>query len=84
MVPLFLKHPDADRLARRVARITGETLTQAIVTALAERLDRLEAKRKGRSLADDLRDIGERCAARPVLDPKAADPVAYDRQGLPR
>jgi antitoxin VapB len=79
-----LKHPDADRLARRVARITGETLTQAILTALTERLERLEAKRRGRTLADELREIGERCAARPAIDPKGADPLGHDHRGLPR
>lgn len=35
-----LKDPETDRLAREVAALTGETLTEAIRAALAERLAR--------------------------------------------
>jgi len=39
---LNIKNPKAHELARRVARLTGETLTEAVTTALRERLARLE------------------------------------------
>jgi hypothetical protein len=35
---LSLKDPETDRLARDVARLTGESLTEAVRAALAERL----------------------------------------------
>ncbi len=44
---LNLKDPEAERLAAEVARMTGETKTGAIRTALAERKERL-AYRIGR------------------------------------
>ena len=62
-----IKNPEADRLARRVARLSGESLTSAVVVALRERLDRLESRTLGRSLADELNAIAKRCAALPVL-----------------
>lgn len=31
-MPLSIKDPEADRLAREVARRTGETITRAVVT----------------------------------------------------
>jgi antitoxin VapB len=42
---LSLKDPETDRLAREVARLTGESLTQAVRTALSERLDRERLRR---------------------------------------
>lgn len=39
---ISIKHAETERLAREVAARTGETLTEAIRVALAERLERLE------------------------------------------
>jgi antitoxin VapB len=41
---LSIKTEEADRLARSLAKLTGETLTEAITTALRERLARERAK----------------------------------------
>jgi|HubBroStandDraft_2_1064218.scaffolds.fasta_scaffold2790174_1 antitoxin VapB len=43
---LSIKTEEADRLARRLAKLTGETMTQAVTVALRERLTREQAKRK--------------------------------------
>jgi antitoxin VapB len=80
-----IKNPEADRLARRVARLSGESLTSAVAVALRERLDRLESRTLGRSLADELDAIARRCAALPVLDARTADEIiGYDERGIPR
>ena len=42
---LSIKSDEADRLARELAAETGETLTEAVETALRERLDREHANR---------------------------------------
>jgi hypothetical protein len=42
---LSLKDPETDRLARALAALTGETLTEAIRRALAERLERERIRR---------------------------------------
>ena len=56
-------------LAREVAALTGETLTEAIRKALAERLER-ERLRRGVTtrLADLLEKLGRECAALPDYD----------------
>ena len=56
-------------LARKVAALTGETLTEAIRKALAERLER-ERLRRGVTtrLADLLEKLGRECAALPDYD----------------
>jgi antitoxin VapB len=39
---LNIKNPEAHALATRLAKKTGETLTDAVTTALRERLERVE------------------------------------------
>jgi antitoxin VapB len=82
---LSIKDPEADRLARELARRTGETLTEAVVRSLRERLDRQRSRPRRPGLADELRRIGERVASLPVRDPRSADEILdYDERGLPR
>lgn len=57
---LSIKHPEADRLARELAELTGEGITEAVLNALRERLARVKKRRvRSRPLADGLRAIGE-------------------------
>lgn len=46
---LSIKTDAADRLARELSRLTGETMTDAVTKALAERLDR-ERIRRGQAM----------------------------------
>ena len=82
---LSIKHPEADRLARELARRTGESLTDAVINALQERLRREQGRTRGPRLRDEIRAIRRRCAALPVLDPRSADEIlGYDETGVPR
>jgi antitoxin VapB len=82
---LSIKHPEADRLARELADATGETLTEAIINALRERLRREQGRARGPRLRDDIRAIRRRCAALPVRDHRSSDQIlGYDEKGLPR
>jgi antitoxin VapB len=67
---LSIKTDEADRLARELARLTGETMTQAVTTALRERLDNLrrahgdeDVAARARSFA---RSVAHRYDRRPV------------------
>ena len=81
---LSLKDKETDRLARAVAALTGETLTDAIRIALAERLDRERLRRGGAvRLADRLLEIGAHCAALPDQDTRSPDEIiGYDETGM--
>ena len=82
---LNIKHPEADRLARELAATTGESLTDAILTALRERLER--HRRAGATIRpkDLLREVRQRLSRYPVLDSRTPDEIlGYDEQGLPR
>ena len=82
---LSIKNPEAERLARALARRTGESITDAVITALREQLKREQGRRKGVDLVTELMEIGRRCAALPVLDPRRPDEIIdYDEFGLPR
>ena len=81
---LSIKNPEADELARKLAAATGESLTEAVLRALRERLARQAGRRGPMRLTDDLLEIGRRCASLPLLDERSSDEiVGYDRHGLP-
>ena len=82
---MSIKSADAEALARKVSAMTGENLTAAIVTALRERLERLEQTNQSDALADQLDAIAQRSAELPVIDQRSADEIiGYDDQGVPR
>jgi antitoxin VapB len=82
---LSIKHPDADRLARELSAATGETMTEAIVVSLRERLERVRHSRPAPRKPSELFDEARRRLARlPVLDPRSGDEIlGYDDAGLP-
>jgi antitoxin VapB len=82
---LSIKNTETERLARQVARETGETLTEAIERALLERLERLKLRRQGHIMTEKLEDILRRVDALPALDTRPEEELlGYDSQGLPR
>jgi len=83
-MPLSIKDAEADRLARALSQKTGETITQAVVTALRERLAREERKVDEDEMVEDVLDIARHFSSLPVLDPRNADEIiGYDENGLP-
>ena len=81
---LSIKDPEADRLARELAARTGESLTEAVLVALRERLARETGRTKAIALREELAAIRRRCAALPVVDNRSADEIlGYDDRGLP-
>ena len=81
---LNIRNATTEELAEDLARLTGESKTEAVTQALRERLERLKRERSGRSLADELDEIALHCASLPVLDPRSPDEIiGYDPQGLP-
>ena len=84
-MPLSIKAPEADRLARRFAAITGESITVAVTIAMRERLAREERKRENKAaLLADIRAIADHCASLPVLDARTEDEIlGYDENGIP-
>ena len=82
---LNLKDSETVSLARQVASLTGETLTEAVRTSLAQRLRRERLKRgRPANLADELEAIARRRDGPSALDDRSADDIiGYDENGLP-
>lgn len=84
-MPLNIRNKQAEDLAGALAKLTGETKTEAVTQALRERLQRVRRARAKRRLADELDEIAVHCSALPVLDRRSAEEIiGYDENGLPR
>lgn len=82
---LNIRNPETEKLAEALAKLTGETKTEAVTRALRDRLARLRRERAQRRLADELDEIALHCSQLPVLDPRSPDEIlGYDENGLPR
>ena len=80
---LNIKNEETHRMARELARLTGESMTVAVNEAIRERLERV---RGGKSMADRLMEIGKDCAAH-LKEPYKSmdiDELLYDENGLPK
>jgi antitoxin VapB len=82
---MSIKNEATERLARQVARVTGESLTEAIQKSLAERLGRLNQRRKAHILTSQIEDLLQRVDALPALDSRPEKEIlGYDDDGIPR
>lgn len=83
---LNIKNDDAHRMAKELARLTGESMTEAVIKALEQRLAderRRQIEARG-DLASRLAPILERAQSRAVLDERSGDEILYDENGLPK
>ena len=80
---LNIKNPEAERLVKELAELTGESQTAAVTEAVRERIARV----KRRGLSDRLMAIAEDCAARLKKGPGKMMEIEdlYDPEtGLPK
>jgi antitoxin VapB len=81
-----IKSPEAERLARELAGLTGDNLTAVITKALQEKLERVRRERSREGLAERLLAIGRDCAKHmkePYLSVDHGE-LLYDDKGLPK
>jgi antitoxin VapB len=84
-VAINIKNEKTEQLAKKLAKLTGESMTTAITEALRERLDRVHNSQGGNPAAI-LLQIGKDCATHlrePFRSVDHAD-LLYDEKGLPR
>jgi antitoxin VapB len=82
---LNIKNTETHRLARELAALTGESVTEAVTVAVQERLDRVRHEGSGR-LAERILAIGRDSAAHLREPYRSVDhaELLYDERGLPR
>lgn len=80
-----IKNEEAHRLAKKLADLTGQSMTAAVTQAIRERLSRLRQAKDG-NLSDRLLAIGKRTAKHLKEPLRSADhgDLLYDERGLPR
>jgi len=82
---LNIKNEETHRLAQELARLTGESMTAAVDTAVRERLDRVRENSR-RGLAERLMKIAKECSAH-LKEPYKSmeiDELLYDEKGMPK
>ncbi len=79
---LSIKTPEADRLARELAASTHESITEAVTTALRERLERVQRsqRRDQEQFGAELIALRQRVSTATLSD---TDPLTWDEHGLP-
>ena len=82
---LNIKDVRTDHLARELAKLTGQSITQAVAEALEEKLQ-AERRRRGKKInRDEVMKLVREIASAPVLDPRPPEEIlGYDERGLPR
>jgi antitoxin VapB len=82
---MSIKSMEVERLARELAKKTGESLTGAIEKALKERLERMKHESREHLMLSQLEEIVRRVDQMPVLDSRSPDEIlGYDENGVPR
>ena len=82
---ISIRNPRAEKLAREIAAESGESITEAIIHALEERLMRLKGRRTTADIADEIMRISLRCRTLPENDQRGADEIlGYDEMGIPK
>ncbi|NOY71639.1 MAG: type II toxin-antitoxin system VapB family antitoxin [Gammaproteobacteria bacterium] len=83
---LNIKNEETCDLAKKLAGMTGESLTAVITDALREKVERLQQKQNKKAQAEELLMIGQRCASH-IKEPASSldhGDILYDKHGLPK
>jgi len=83
-MPISIKNPETEQLARELAKETGESITEVITKSLQDRLQRVRGRRRAHSLSEKVEDILQRLDALPRLDKRSDDEIlGYNQLGVP-
>jgi antitoxin VapB len=82
---LNIKDPEIHQLAKELADLTGENMTQAVGTAVRDRLTKVRGERKKKRMSvKDMLALGKRVRSKikgPLIDHAE---LLYDERGLPK
>lgn len=81
---LSIKNPEVEHLARELAAKTEESITDAVLIALRERLARQSSDRDRDLFVERIGRIGDDLRPYLIDDPRSDDEIiGYDEHGLP-
>ena len=83
-MPISIKNPATEKLARKLAALTGETITDTVRVSLEQRYAQVQREKSGRSMVQDLRAIVAETSKLPVVCAMTDDELlGYDAFGAP-
>jgi antitoxin VapB len=83
---LHITNPDVENAVRKLASLTGESVTQAIGTAASERIERIELKAPSRPIPtfDEMKAILRSYDLKPINRDLTEDEIlGYGPDGIP-
>lgn len=82
-MPLSIRNPKAEQLAREIVSITGEKITKEIILALEDRLARLRGRNTCSDITEEIIQISKRCRSLPDLDKRSPEEIlGYNENGV--
>lgn len=84
-----IRNSEAEDALRRLCELTGESPTEAVLKSVHLRLQseikaRKETSRRKERLLEKYRQVRQRIASQPLLDPRSSDEIlGYGEDGLP-
>jgi antitoxin VapB len=85
-MPLNIKNEDAHRLARKLASLTNSSITEAVIAALQDAVEKVQfrARYSEQRLVSSLDEIAELCSELEILDTRTAEEIlGYNERGVP-
>ncbi len=80
---LSIRNPYAEQLARQVASLTRENITQTIIKALEIRLQNLKGQKTIPDIEQQILTISQRCSALPDKDSRTDNEILnYNENGV--
>lgn len=80
---LSIRNPRAEKLAKEIATISGENITQVIIHALENHIERLRGSRVFPDTVEEIMNISRRCSSLPDIDKRTPDEIlGYNKIGV--
>jgi antitoxin VapB len=81
---ISVRNPEAEKLAREAGKVFNLSMTEVIIEALKEKLERVGQKSESEALClDKLLSISADCAVLPDMDSRTTDEIlGYNSEGL--
>ena len=80
---LSIRNPKAEKLVKEIVSLTGGKITQEIIIALEDRLERLQGRNTYLDITGEIIQISKRCSSLPDLDKRSPDEIlGYDDHGV--
>lgn len=77
-MPISIRNPKAEELARKAAEHSGKGITQVIMDALEGHLRKLHIQQKSHVLFEEIMDISRRCCSLPDTDKRSVWDIIND------